>query len=231
MVERGAAPRRQAEHRGIDHAAGGLARRPRRDPDRRHPQLAGVPLPGRDQVTELRRVEADCEVGLDGHPLDLPGRGVDPGGDVAGDHRRPAAVDGIDRDSGRPRGGPQTPSRRSRRPQPPSPPAKHPGRPGCRRDKLERLDLEPHPPQMPGGNQPISAVVSLPANDPHRPLGRQLSHSLSQRRPRSLHQLLRRNPLRLNRPAIDCPNPIGVIEGRQPELHRISLAFASKMTF
>ncbi len=60
-----------------------------------------VPLARRDPVPDLGRVEADRQVGLDRDALDLAARGIDPGGDVAGDHRRAAAVDRLDRRGGR----------------------------------------------------------------------------------------------------------------------------------
>ena len=126
------------------------------DPDRHQPQLARVPLAGRDPLPQLGRVEADGQVGLDGGARDLATRRIDPGGDIAGDHRRPAAVDpAIDCRARRPLAARRrNRCRRSRRRRRAG--AGHPGVEVARRligQELGRLDLEAHLGEA-GGRQP-----------------------------------------------------------------------------
>jgi hypothetical protein len=171
-----------------------------------------VPLAGGDPLAQLGRVEAHGQVRLDRRPLDLAAGGVDPGGDVAGDHRRPAAIDRLDRAGGRL-------PRRSR--EAGAEDRVHDGAgtgqpaveiagnvPG---PEVDRLHLEPHATEMTGRDLAVAAVVPLAANDPQRPLRSQSGDRLGQRRPRRLHQLGRGDPLRLDRPGIDGTDAIGVI--------------------
>ena len=81
--------------------AAGAGGAPARDPDRDHPQLAAAPLARGDPLADLGGVEADGQVGIHRLALDLASGRVDPGGDVAGDHGRVAAVDRGDRGSRR----------------------------------------------------------------------------------------------------------------------------------
>ncbi len=215
---------RQGENRGLDRAAGGARRGAGRDPDRDNPQLPAVPLPGRDPVAELGGVEADREVGFDRDPRDLASGSVDAGGDIAGNHGHPTAVDRLDRRRGRfarlaGKSGPEDRiDNRARVGQPSIEIRRH-----LIAEDLHHLHLEPHPPEVSSSNLTVAPVVPLAADDPHRPLRRKPRNRLRQGRPRRLHQLRRRNPLLLNRPAIDGPNPLGVKERLQPRLHGRSL--------
>jgi len=197
-------------------------------------------LPGATRWPTLA-VEADGDVGANGLPLDLAGGGVDPGGDVAGDHRSTAPVDRPDRRGG---GLPRSPVKagaedriddhaRAGKPSthvaldqlPPRalvigssiPPQLLP------RPEQQDIDLEPHPPQVACRNEPVSAVVPLPTNHPHRPVRSQPRHNLGHSPPGSLHQLQRRNPKLLDRPPINSPHPLSVIKRPQPTIHTPSL--------
>ena len=87
----------------------------------------------------------------------------------------------------------------------------------------QRLHLISHPGQAPRRHQPIARVVPLAADDPHRPLGRQPRHRLGHSAPSGLHQLERRHPPLLDRPAVHRTHPLGVIEDSEPGLHPFSL--------
>ena len=87
----------------------------------------------------------------------------------------------------------------------------------------QHLDREPHLPQQPRRNQPVAAVVALPADDPHRPVARKLRDSLRNGPPGVLHQLQRRHPLLIDRPSIHRPHTFRVIKGLEPALHRPSV--------
>ena len=220
----GAAARRQRQHSRLDRPSHRLTGRAAGDPDRRHPQLSRVPLARRDPVPELRRVEADGQVRFDREPGDLARRCIDPRGDVAGDDRRATAVDRLDRrHSGLTRragkaGAEDRVDHGARTLEPPLEVAGN-----LSREELQHFDLVAHPRQMPRRNQPVAAVVALAAENPHGPVRRQLGDGLGQRRPGRLHQLRLGNPLLLDRPAVDRPHPLGVIQRAQPRLHSGSL--------
>ena len=221
-------PRQKIEDERLDLARDRLRRRAGRNSDRHLPQLAGMPLSRRDLLPELCGMEADGQVGLDSLPFDLAAGGIHSRGDVAGDHRGTAAVDRLDRRS----------SRLPRRSVESSPEDRidHCARPGKSRRHIslhklpakpleihrrippqllprpqqQRLDLEPHLPQQPRRHEPVAAVVALPADNPHRPLGRKPSHGLSDGPASSLHQLQRGDALFLDSPPINRADAFGV---------------------
>ena len=82
-----------------------------------------------------------------------------------------------------------------------------------RRPEQQRLDLEAGLGQVARGDQPVAGVVALAADDPHRPVERQLADRLRHRPPSRLHQLQRGHPHLLDRPAIDRTHPASVVEG------------------
>ena len=154
-------------------------------------------------MAELGRVKARRSASaLTATPCDLAAGSIDPRGDVAGDHRRPAAIDRLDRRARRlARAHRRSRCRRSRRRPRPSPPGAHPGCPrgarslrrigagSPRRRRSSPLSAraaaprpEAGPGQMPSRDQAVAAVVALAADDPHRPLAAQLDHRLGQRR-------------------------------------------------
>ena len=134
MVERGAAPRRQRRAPPARSSpAGGRRRRPGGNPDRRPPAARRcATCRARSGGRAWRRGRLTVRSRLDRDPLDLAAGGIDPGGDVAGDDRRPAAVDRLDRRrGGLARGARRSRCRRSRRRPRRSPRARRRGRPAA----------------------------------------------------------------------------------------------------
>ena len=179
-------------------------------------------LPGAIRWPSLAAWKLTVRSASTADPLDLAAGGVDPGGDVAGDDRRPAAVDRLDRRGGRlarRAGEPGAEDRVDDRPRAGQPGIEVAGQRRRTRGSTASTS-NPIAPQAPGGDHAVAAVVPLAADDPHRPLRRQPGDRLGQRRARRLHQLRRGDPLLLDRPAIDRPNPLGVDTAAQPGLHR-----------
>ena len=77
------------EDLGADHPRDRYRRRIVGIPIGATTQPTGPPLPRRDVLADLPRMEGDGEVGIDGDAGDLAGRGVDAGGDVAGGRPTP----------------------------------------------------------------------------------------------------------------------------------------------
>ena len=84
----------------------------------------------------------------------------------------------------------------------------------------QRLDLEAGLGEQARGDQAVAAVVALAADDPHRPLRRELGDRRGDRRAGRLHQLQRGDAAVLDRPAIDLAHPVGVVERVEPGFHR-----------
>ncbi len=170
-------------------------------------------------------MEGHRDVGLDRDALDLPAGGIDPRGDVAGDDGRPAAVDRIDRRRGglpRRPGEPRPEDRVNHSAGAGKPLAQPPDHVLCPealqvgrripaqflpRPEQQHLDLIAHLGQVPRRHQPIARVVPLAADDSHRALGRQRGNRLRHSLPSRLHQLKRRHPHLLDRPAIERSHP------------------------
>ena len=239
MVERGAAARRQGEHRGVDRrrrpAAPGAPAGIPIGATRSSPR---VPLAGRDPLAELGGVEADGEVGLDRRARDLAAGGVDAGGDVAGDDRRAAAVDRLDRRRGRlarragEAGAEDRVDDRARAGQPgvevagvdraPPPsrsrlaaasPLSSYGRP-----EQQRLDLEAHLRAEPRRDQAVAAVVALAADDPHRPLrARARATASAPARPAASISSSEATPCSSIAQRVDGPHPLGVVEAARSQ--------------
>ena len=172
-------------------------------------------LPGAIQWPSLAAWKLTVTSRLHGDALDLAGGGVDAGGDVGRDDRRPAAVDRLDRGVGR---GPRCalrsrcrrsrrrrrPSRRARRRSRRAPTSRDPalealevgrgvGRELGGRPQQQRLDLVPGR-RRAGGPRPARRRRCCPSRrrPGPAPVPRHLARGLGDRRPRGLHQLERR---------------------------------------
>ncbi len=196
LVDRGPRCGARASTAGSIVPAGGFRRSAGGDPDRHHPQLAGLPLAGGDPLAELGGVEADGEVGLDHRAGDLAAGGVDPGGDVAGDDRRAAAVDRRDRRrGGLPRrageaGAEDRVDDRAGAGQP----GVEVGRRAARTKSSAVSTSKPIPASRRRGDLTVAAVVALAADDPHRALRGEPGDRLGQRRARRPPSAAAREP-------------------------------------
>ena len=232
---RGASARAPAR----DQPRGGLGRRAGRDPDRRHADLAGTPLTRCHPVAELGGVEGDREVGAHRDSLDLPGGGVDAGGDVGGHHRRVTAVDRLDREIG---GRPRRPLEAGAEDRVDDDPGaleggREPagldlagggvdavevgggiGRELVSRPQQERLDLMAGARQVAGGDEAVATVVALAADDARGTRSRDRLRRFGDRSAGRLHQLERWNPTFVDRPSVDGAHPRRVEEGLEPGL-------------
>ena len=230
MVERGAAPRRQAEDRGLD-------RRRRRAPAGRRPGSRSAPpaarrcatCPGAIRCPTLAAWKLTVSAASIAAAGDLAAGGVDPGGDVAGDDRGAAAVGRFDRGAPPARAAPpRTRCRRSRRRPRPSPRARRRGPPAARR----RRARAPRPRSRSrrsrrAATRPSPPLLPLPQRTRTGPCGASAGDGVGERRAGGLHQLRLRHPLLVDRPAVDRADALGVIEGAEPRLHQPIIATAA----
>src|SRR5262249_17818164 len=87
-------------------------------------------------------------------------------------------------------------------------------------EDLERVHLEAHPLQVPGGDQAVAAVVPLAAENADGALREELGDDLGKPRARRLPQIGLGDAPRSDRPACGRPHLPGVVERLQPGLHQ-----------
>ena len=243
MVEPGSRAGARARHGVADQARRGLRRGAVGDPDRRHPQLAGVVLARGDPVAELRRVEGDGDVGLDGGALrPRRSRRRRPEAMSAATTGAPQALIASIAASAGSRGAPSKPVPKIAsttapepssaggdlvRPRPPSaPPSEALEVRGGVAGELgggpqqQRLDLVPGRGEQPRGDEPVAAVVALAADDAHRARPGDLPHRLGDRaRRRPPSAPARARPRSSIAQASAARMPGGVVQGLEPALH------------
>ena len=237
----GAAPRHLAQHAAVEQPDLGLRRAAARDPDVDHVDGPGVLLAGRDPESRAwRGGTSPSPIAATASPSTCAGRGVDAARDVRGDHARLGGVDRGDHLVGRL-------ARRTLEARAEQRVDDHVGAlervllerlrrgPGEPLEHLLRVALQPlarpHEPdvdlaaglaQQPRGDEPVAAVVALAADDHDAAGGRVPRDRVGEPLPRALHQLQRRDRLRLDRPLVGRAHLLGVEQRVQParEAHR-----------